>query len=91
MFVYEKNGVINVTFKDNKPVENPEYVVEIDKENEKLIVNEVELASAAKDEVIEEVPAEEEIKIPVVDDTTESDVDSLPEEDFAEEDVEEVE
>lgn len=91
MFVYEKNGVINVTFKDNKPVENPEYVVEIDKENEKLIVNEVELASAAKDEVIEEVPAEEETEIPVVDDTTESDVDSLPEEDSAEEDVEEVE
>lgn len=33
MFVYQnKNGDICVTFEDNKPVENPEFVITVDKD-----------------------------------------------------------
>lgn len=40
MFVYQnKDRAICVTFKDNKPVENPEYVITIDKEAGTLTVN----------------------------------------------------
>lgn len=39
MFVYEKNGTICVTFKDNKPIESPEYMILIDKQNGILSVN----------------------------------------------------
>lgn len=39
MFIYEKNGSICVTFKGNKPVDAPEYVITIDKENQSVYVN----------------------------------------------------
>lgn len=32
MFVYERDGAICVTFKDTKPVEEPEYVIAVDEE-----------------------------------------------------------
>lgn len=51
MFVYERNGVICVTFKDNKPVEKPEYEIEIDKEAGKITVNGTECAVASSDDI----------------------------------------
>lgn len=40
MFVYQnKNREICVTFKDNKPVENPEYVIVVDKDAETITIN----------------------------------------------------
>ena len=40
MFVYQnKNDEVCVTFKDNKPVTNPEYVITVDKKTEKILIN----------------------------------------------------
>lgn len=39
MFIYEKNGAICVTFKDNKPVAAPEYVIAIDAAGEQIYIN----------------------------------------------------
>ena len=38
IFVYEKNNKVNITFKDNKPVEFPEYTIAFD-ENKNLVIN----------------------------------------------------
>lgn len=39
MFIYEKNGAICVTFKDNKPVPTPDYVIVIDEDTKDVIIN----------------------------------------------------
>lgn len=39
MFIYEKNGAICVTFRDNKPVAAPEYVIVIDEATQSVSVN----------------------------------------------------
>lgn len=40
MFVYEnKNREVCVTFKDNKPVANPEYIITIDEQSKQLSIN----------------------------------------------------
>ena len=40
MFVYQnKNGDICITFEDNKPVDNPEYVITVDKDAKTISLN----------------------------------------------------
>ena len=39
MFIYERNGRICVTFKDDKPVAAPEYEFVVDKEADTVTVN----------------------------------------------------
>lgn len=40
MFVYENNnGEVCITFKDSKPVRNPEYIITIDAAAKKLLIN----------------------------------------------------
>ena len=39
MFVYEIKGKIGITFKDDAPVDFPEYLIEVDKENQKVTLN----------------------------------------------------
>ena len=40
MFVYEnKNKELCITFKDNKPVSNPEYVIDVDTETQNIVFN----------------------------------------------------
>lgn len=75
MFVYQdKDGNICVTFNDNKPVENPEYVIAIDEDAKALYA----LAGTieAPPEIAEEIAEEEDDA--VVDEGSES---SGPEED----------
>ena len=73
MFVYQnKDRAICVTFKDNKPVENPEYVITIDKEAGTLTVNGASTVVAPAEEQTKEgntVIPEDESKVeePVVD------------------------
>ena len=73
MFVYQnKDRAICVTFKDNKPVENPEYVITIDKEAGTLTVNGASTVVAPAEEQTKEentVTPEDESKVeePVVD------------------------
>lgn len=52
MFIYEKNGAMCVTFKANKPVDAPEYVITIDPETETVSVNGKKFVDP-----VEEVPA----------------------------------
>lgn len=94
MFVYEKNGAINVTFKGNRPVENPEYVIVIDKEAGTIAVNGsvIEVAATEDSEttsgeettttapaVEEEIPEDTEVV-----DETEDVPEDVPEEDVTE-------
>ena len=54
MFVYQnKDKQICVTFADNKPVENPEYVIAIDAENKALYMVSGEIAPMLEDDVAE--------------------------------------
>jgi hypothetical protein len=54
MFVYQnKDKQICVTFADNKPVENPEYVIAIDAENKALYMVSGEIAPMPEDDVVE--------------------------------------
>ena len=39
MFVYEKDNTICVTFKSNKPVDAPEYVIVVDEQNKSITIN----------------------------------------------------
>lgn len=40
MFVYQnKNREVCVTFRDNKPVTNPEYVITVDEKEKKILIN----------------------------------------------------
>ena len=40
MFIYEnKNREVCVTFKDNKPVANPEYIITVDEAAKKILIN----------------------------------------------------
>ena len=39
MLIYERNGSICITFKSNKPVDAPEYVITVDKAAETVYVN----------------------------------------------------
>ena len=59
MFIYEKNGSICVTFKGNKPVEAPEYVITIDKENETVYVNGQKFVDPVEEPVTVEAPVVE--------------------------------
>ena len=72
MFIYEKNGAICVTFKSNKPVDAPEYVITIDPVTESVSVNGkqfVDPVEEATEEAVEdtveldskEEPVEEDI------------------------------
>ncbi len=78
MFVYEKNGAINITFVDNKPVENPEYVIVVNKDAGTLEVNGNIIAVSANDptqevednveNTISEDPVEEDTPEDIVED-----------------------
>lgn len=46
MFMYEKDGKIQITFNSNGPVENPDYVLSADVESGALLVNDVALPVA---------------------------------------------
>ena len=81
MFVYQnKDGQICVTFADNKPVENPEFVIAIDKEAKALyaVVGEVaplpaDVVEEEEDEVVEdETQATDEPEVPADDDEDET-------------------
>ena len=77
MFVYQnKNREICVTFKDNKPVENPEYVIVVDKDAETITINGTPT----------NVPANDESKV-VVDNTTDVSPDKTQDSTKAEETV----
>lgn len=50
MFVYQNaEHEVCITFKDNKPVQNPEYVITVDKEAGTITVNGTEIAVAEAD------------------------------------------
>ncbi len=68
MFVYQnKEGAVCITFQDNKPVENPEYVLVVDKEAGTLTVNGTEISVAANDVAEASVEEEETISEAVSD------------------------
>ena len=55
MFVYQnKDRAICVTFKDNKPVEKPEYVITIDKEAGTLTVDDSNAVVSTEKQIKEE-------------------------------------
>lgn len=71
MFVYEKNGAICVTFKSNKPVEDPEYVIVIDQETGSITINGVDVnTDSAETEDSTQEPVEEVVE-PEVEETEE--------------------
>ena len=78
MFVYQnKDGQICVTFADNKPVENPEFVIAIDKEAKALyaVVGEVAPFPTNVEEqavVEDEIPATDAPEVPADDEEDET-------------------
>lgn len=62
MFVYERDGAICVTFKDNKPVEAPEYKIVIKHDEGKIEVNGTEIAVAGTEAEPKEEPATQSVK-----------------------------
>lgn len=66
MFIYQnKENNVCITFKDNKPVESPEYVISI--ENNELIVNGSKIIGVKSVILVENIinPTAEEINTPV--------------------------
>ena len=61
MFIYERNGSICVTFKANKPVDAPEYVITIDRKNETVYVNGKKFIDPVEEVVEEAQPVVEEV------------------------------
>ena len=61
MFIYERNGSICVTFKANKPVDAPEYVITIDEKNESVYVNGKQFIDPVEEVVEESQPVVEEV------------------------------
>ena len=53
MFIYERNGRICVTFKDDKPVPAPEYEFVVDKEADTVTVNGKVLTPMVTEELAE--------------------------------------
>lgn len=49
MFVYERNGSICVTFIDNKPVADPEYVITVDEEAKTIAIEGAESTETSTD------------------------------------------
>lgn len=78
MFVYQnKDRYLCVTFADNKPVENPEYVIKIDEDAKALYMVAGTIApmpEVEEEEVVEEVAPE--VKVPTVEE-----LDAIPEND----------
>ena len=76
MFVYQnKAGHICVTFTDNKPVKNPEYVIAVDKAAKKLymVSGTIEEMPEQDEEVVEETVVIEIPKVEELDDIVEND------------------
>ena len=76
MFVYQnKAGHICVTFTDNKPVNNPEYVIAVDKSAKKLymVSGTIEGIPEQDEEVVEETVVIETPKVEELDDVVEND------------------
>ena len=69
MFIYERNGALCVTFKDNKPVEAPEYVIVIDESSKSVIVNGKVFSECAEIEPVA-APVEQEASAPMTRRTT---------------------
>lgn len=62
MFVYQnKAGHICITFKDNKPVETPDYTLVIDKEAETVTLTEGAVEIPEVEETVVAVPATPEV------------------------------
>lgn len=84
MFVYQNaNRDICVTFKSNKPVEDPEYVIAIDPEEGTLTVNgQLMVASEeAADEAVDEETPVEDLEVSDETDTEETTVEEDSEKD----------
>ena len=54
MFIYEKNGSICITFKSNKPVDAPEYVITLDEANTTVYINGKPFTDPVEDPIVEE-------------------------------------
>ena len=54
MFIYGRKGSMCITFKGNKPVDNPEYVITIDSTKEKVYVNGVDVCEPKVETKLEE-------------------------------------
>lgn len=65
MFIYEKNGSMCVTFKGNKPVDTPEYVITIDPITESISINGKKFIDPLEETpvLVEETPAPVEEKL----------------------------
>lgn len=59
MFIYEKNGAICVTFRDNKPVAAPEYVIVIDEATQSVSVNGKKFIDTIEEPEVVEEPVKE--------------------------------
>lgn len=82
MFVYEnKNKEICVTFKDNKPVTNPEYIITIDEKSKQLFINGGAEGAYESRDIVEDVIYEtaETISSPVALNIAKDVVISIPE------------
>lgn len=86
MFVYERAGAICVTFKDNKPVENPEYTIVIDKDAGTLEINGSVIEAKAEDTTPEDEVPSGDTQEPVVDPEDEV-VETTDEEDVTDEEA----
>ena len=59
MFIYEKNGAICVTFRDNKPVAAPEYVIVIDEATQSVSINGKKFIDAVEEVEVVKEPVKE--------------------------------
>lgn len=76
MFVYQnKDGHICVTFTDNKPVEDPEYVIAVDEAAKALymVSGTIEAMPEQDEKVVEETVVAELPKVEELDDVVEND------------------
>ena len=82
MFVYEnKNKELCITFKDNKPVSNPEYVIDVDTSTQSIVFNGMIINPYKTEMITEDVVFEtaKEISTPVSIELAKGVVVSIPE------------